>query len=297
MKSFSVIIPTYNSEKWIKSCVDSLLNQNYDLSKIQILVVDDGSTDNIAQIMQQYKDIKQVEYIKKPNGQWGSVINYVKHHHLAKHDFISILDADDMLLPNAFKIINKEVKDADVFVGSYRKWDGHKKCAHVHPYWFVLKRTITKRTSMNTPFCLPLIYFVKKEIFYNTLDLMEGVAYQDPDYISQLIKGSNKLRFTWKSIGLYYFNRVGNSISQKWTDKRFDAELNACLNCIRNDAQEIVSYRLNLKEFYNLCKNKNIKFNISRKMNFSWYPFYIRWVYKLMHATKYKKFFVMENKK
>ncbi len=296
MLSFSVIIPTYNSEKWIESCVNSLLNQNYDKSKIQILVVDDGSKDNLKQVMEQYKDEPSVQFIQKPNGQWGSVINYVRNNHLATNDIISILDADDMLLPDAFKVINNEIKDADIFVGSYRKWDGKKKRAFVHPYWFITTRTIKNKQKMNSPFCLPLIYFVKQEIFYQCHDLMEKVAYQDPDYISQLMSHANTLRFTWKSIGLYYYNRAGNSISQSWDDRRFNPEYNACLCCIKNDAQEIVSYRLNLKEFRKMCAQKQIKFEVPRKMRFSWYPFYIRWVYVLMHQCKFKKFFVIKDK-
>ncbi len=296
MKSFTVIIPTYNSEKWIESCVNSLLNQDYDQDKIQILVVDDGSKDNIAEVMKQYQNNKAVQYIKKPNGQWGSVINYVRNNKIAKNDIISILDADDMLTPNAFKTINANIKDADLFVGSYRKWDGHKKRAWVHPYWFIWTRTIKNKQKMNSPFCLPLIYFVKKEVFYKTHDLMEGVAYQDPDYISQLIMHSNKLRFTWKSIGLYYYNRAGNSISQKWDDKRFAPEYNACARCIKNNAQEIVSYRLNLKQFRALCSQKGVKFKINRKMSFKWYPFYIRWIYVIMHNVKFKKYFRLEVK-
>ena len=70
MKSFSVIIPTYNSEKYIVNCINSLLNQNYDKSLIQILVIDDGSTDNTANIVKQtFKNNKIVEYHLKQNGQ------------------------------------------------------------------------------------------------------------------------------------------------------------------------------------------------------------------------------------
>lgn len=298
MKSFSVIIPTYNSEKYIKSCIDSLLNQDYDISKIQIIVIDDGSNDDTSKIVKKnYCDINNVEYHKKKNGQWGSVINYARKNKLVKNDIVSILDADDMLTKNAFKTINNQWHDCDIFVGAFQKWDGHKKTKKVFPYWFLLKKTITNKNQMNSPFCLPLSYFAKKDIFYKVHDLTENVAYQDPDYISQLINNSKILRFTWKIIGLYYYNREGNSISQPWSDKRFHAELNACKQCIKNNAPEIVSYRLNLRDFKILCKSNNVKFNIDKKLSFKWFPFYIRWIYSLIHYIKFRKFFVLDSTK
>ncbi len=298
MKSFSVIIPTYNSEKYIVNCINSLLNQNYDKSLIQILVIDDGSTDNTANIVKQtFKNNKIVEYHLKQNGQWGSVINYVRDNRLAKNDIISILDADDMLTNNAFNLINNKWKDADTFVGSFQKWDGTKKRIKVHPYWFIIKRRLINKQQMHSPFCLPLTYFTKNEIFYKTKPLMEKVAYQDPDYISQIINLSKILRFSWKVVGLYYFNRQGNSISQPWTDNRFDAELNACQQCIKNNAAEIVSYRLNLKYFKQMCEQKNIVFIINKKLKFKWYPIYIRPFYSLLHNLKFRKLFSLKTTK
>ncbi len=294
MLSFSVIIPTYNSEKWIENCVNSLLNQNYNKSKIQILVVDDGSKDNLKQVMEKYQNEPSVQFIQKPNGQWGSVINYVRNNHLATNDIVSILDADDMLLPDAFKIINNEIKDADIFVGSYHKWDGRKKKYLVHPYWFITTRTIKNKQRMNSPLCFPGAYFAKNEIFYKTHNLKEGIANQDPDYISQLTSHAEKIRYTWKGTSLYYYNRIGNSMSQKWDEKRFVNEYTACTACIKNNAQEIVSFHLNVKQFRKMCAQKQIKFEIPRKMR--WYPFYIRWVYVLMHQCKFKKFFVIKDK-
>lgn len=295
-KSFSVIIPTYNSVQYIEKCVDSLLNQKYNPNLLQILIIDDGSTDNIHEVIKKYENNPIVEYHRKQNGQWGSVINYAKNNKLVKNDYVSILDADDFLDENAYKIINERIEDADIFVGSFRKWDGTKNKRKVYPFWFLFKRNITKREMMNTPFCLPLTFFVKKEIFYKIRDLKEGSPYQDSDLISQFMYHSNKLRFTKKVVGYYYHNRVGNSISQKWDDKRFFAELYACNMCIQNDAQEIVAYRLNLSEFKRICKKKNFKFKINRKMKFLWFPWYLRWIYIILYKINFESLFVLDKK-
>lgn len=296
MKTFSIIIPAYNSAKFIDNCLLSIINQNYDLNKIEVFVIDDGSSDSTNEVVSKYKNYKFIKYIKKQNSQWGGVINYAKENKLVNNDYVMVLDSDDMLSKNALYIVNKYCDNHDTFVGSFRKFDGNKFRKKVFPYWFITKRVIKNYSQKNSPFCLPLPYFFKKEIFYRTKNLKEGVAYQDPDFISQIMNLSKSIKFTWKVTGYYYYNRQGNSISQSWDDKRFNAELHACLKCIENNAPEIISYRLNLKEFYNQCMLNNIKFEIARKMHFNWYPIYLRPFYFLIHFFKYKKLFILKQK-
>lgn len=297
MKTFSIIIPTYNCQDYIIDCLKSIVNQNYDLNKIQVLIIDDGSNDNTFNILQPWlKQYPMFQYYYKNNGQWGSVINFVKHHHLATNEFISVLDADDQLTPDCFEIINNDKDHFDLFVGSFWRWNGKHKTKKVHPYWFLFKRLLDNKLQMNSPYCLPLPYFVRKEVFYQTRDLIEKVAYQDLDYVSQLVMLSRNLKFTRKATGLYYYNRANNSISQAWTQKRLMAEIDAILNTIENGLQESASYRLNVKAFYKICKEQEIKFIVDRSMKFKWFPWYLRMFYNLIYKTKLQHFFIEPNK-
>lgn len=92
----SIIIPLYNKEKSIKTTIQSILDQTYTL--FEAVVIDDGSTDNSAQIVNEIND-NRIKYHKKNNGGVSSARN--KGIELATGDWLMFLDADDTLYPNA----------------------------------------------------------------------------------------------------------------------------------------------------------------------------------------------------
>lgn len=92
---FSVVIPLYNKENYIKRAVDSLLHQSF--TDFEIIVVDDGSNDKGPEIVQTIND-KRVKLFSKENGGVSSARNYGIQKACA--DLICFLDADDYVLPN-----------------------------------------------------------------------------------------------------------------------------------------------------------------------------------------------------
>ena len=92
----SVIIPSYNSAHFIKDAIASILQQTY--TDWELIVVNDGSTDNLEAIIQPYlKQDKRINFLQKPNGGLGSARNFgIKQ---AKGTYILPLDADDMFAP------------------------------------------------------------------------------------------------------------------------------------------------------------------------------------------------------
>lgn len=99
MPKVSVVIPTYNRADYIVQSINSVLNQTF--TDFEIIVVDDGSTDNTEiLIREQFKD--KVIYLSKPNGGQGSARNLGVS--AAKGEYIAFLDSDDLWLPEKLEI-------------------------------------------------------------------------------------------------------------------------------------------------------------------------------------------------
>lgn len=94
----SVVIPAYNHEKFIGAAVDSVLNQT--VSDLELIVVDDGSTDNTGGIVQGYRD-SRLSYYHQENQDAYNTIN--RGMSLAKGKFIAILNSDDAYTLNRFE--------------------------------------------------------------------------------------------------------------------------------------------------------------------------------------------------
>ena len=99
----SVIIPTYNYGRFIKEAVESVLKQTFPVA--EIIVVDDGSTDNTEEIVKALGE--KVRYIKQENNGVGAARNNgVKNSY---GDLIAFLDADDLWLPKKIGKTNRFV--------------------------------------------------------------------------------------------------------------------------------------------------------------------------------------------
>lgn len=115
-KLVSIIIPCYNAEKWLREAIDNCLNQTY--SPIEIIVIDDGSTDNSLEIIKSYGEKLIWETGQNRGGNYARNRGFA----LSQGNYIQYLDADDYLLPEK---IEKQVRclketGSDVIYGDWR---------------------------------------------------------------------------------------------------------------------------------------------------------------------------------
>ena len=118
MKKVSIIIPAYNAEKYIKECIESIMHQTYE--NIQIIIVNDGSTDNTVKICESFND-KRLNIISQANKGVSSARNAGKKE--ATGDYIIFIDADDTLDKNMIEtlVYTLEYSNADISICGYKK--------------------------------------------------------------------------------------------------------------------------------------------------------------------------------
>ena len=124
----SVIIPVYNVEKYLHQCIDSVIHQTY--RNLEIIVVDDGSTDNCSKICDDYaNNDKRIKVVHKENGGVSSARNTGLA--LATGDWIGWLDSDDWVEPDMYEYLLKNaiLYDSDVSICS--QYEYYKNCRRI----------------------------------------------------------------------------------------------------------------------------------------------------------------------
>lgn len=128
MVKVSVVIPMYNSEKTIVTTLDSVLSQTYLDKNIEIIIVNDGSTDKSKQIVEEYIEKSKgisIKLINKENSGVSSARNIgIKK---AKGEWIALLDSDDEWLPQKLEMQMEEIKNNEdiKFIGCNRNSENY----------------------------------------------------------------------------------------------------------------------------------------------------------------------------
>ncbi|MCR4693664.1 MAG: glycosyltransferase [Firmicutes bacterium] len=110
----SVIIPVYNCEKYIDRCIKSVLSQNG--AQLDVIVINDGSTDNTGRILEKYKD--DVRIVTTDNR--GSSAARNKGLEIFEGDYIMFLDSDDYLFESAVKTLVDTIEKTDADIVKFR---------------------------------------------------------------------------------------------------------------------------------------------------------------------------------
>jgi cellulose synthase/poly-beta-1,6-N-acetylglucosamine synthase-like glycosyltransferase len=115
--NFSVLIPAFNEERGIQRCLDSILSNNYPKHEYEILVINDGSTDNTADVVSEYViKFPNIRCVSKKNGGRASALNTGLK--LANGEFILVTDADSIVNNEWFNQMAAALDKSDMIQGS-----------------------------------------------------------------------------------------------------------------------------------------------------------------------------------
>ena len=226
MSKVSIIVPVYNVEKYLKRCLDSLINQT--LKDIEIIVVDDGSTDNSGQIIKKYQEKNSnIKYYKKENGGLSDARNYGMKY--AQSEYIAFLDSDDFVDKTMYeKMYNKAIEDNADYVECDFYWAYPKveeKNGTQNSFEDEIKnlrlkkdtgyRYKNKKEMMEYGRVVAWNKLIKKDIIKENFP--KGLNYEDVEFFYKLIPNVTKFAFVEEPL-LYYVQRK-NSLVNKQTYK------------------------------------------------------------------------------
>ena len=125
MVKVSVVVPIYNAEKYLKQCLDSIQNQR--LTDIEVIMIDDGSTDSSAGIAKQYLADKRFTYYHKENE--GLAAARADGIARANGEYLGFIDSDDWIEPDMYEKMYNAAKSNDsdiVFCNCVQNENGHR---------------------------------------------------------------------------------------------------------------------------------------------------------------------------
>lgn len=207
----SIIVPVYNVEQYISRCLESLVNQT--LKDIEIIVVNDGSTDGTEQIIRTFDD-ERILLINQKNQ--GPSVARNSAMLIAKGEYIGFVDSDDWVDKDYFeKLYTACVKNnADVAVaGMYRERETYQKCLLKYDEKEIYTSLEDKIRACGIPkFCYVWNKLFKSEKI-KPVKFQAGVYFEDVLWLPEIIKKSEKLVTVPKIAYHYRVNK--NSIVKK----------------------------------------------------------------------------------
>lgn len=212
MPEVSVIVPIYNVERYLNRCLESLVNQT--LKDIEIILVNDGSTDNSGKIAKEYAEMytEKIKYLEKENGGLSDARNFGIPY--ATGEYIAFLDSDDYIEKNAYEEMYNKAKEGNFdyvecdFIWEYPNKSKKDKriCYNNNKEMLVNVRVVAWNKLIK-----------RKILEENALKFPKGLRYEDVEFTYKLIPYLKNTAYVDKEF-VHYVQRA-NSIANVQNEK------------------------------------------------------------------------------
>lgn len=226
MIKYSFIVPVYNTEKYLKKCLDSLVNQTY--KDFEIIVVNDGSTDKSSNIISKYqKKYKNIIVIDKENEGLSMARNRGVQKSSGK--YIIFVDSDDYVSNKLLEEVDKKIDDSDILRfqiatedEEYTKINEYHEESFESMCGYDAFKYLSSYHFVEPAWC----YVIRKNYYIeNKFSFKKGVYHEDFGLIPYVIYKARKVK-SIDFIGYYYIQRNGsimnNNDYKKTVKKAFD---------------------------------------------------------------------------
>ena len=230
----TVIVPVYNVENYLRKCLDSIMAQTY--KNIEIIVINDGSTDASGQICQEYTQIdNRIVYIEKENGGLSEARNVGLDKMTGS--YVTFIDSDDWAELDYVEILYKKIIEyqADISVGNYYSYNEDEETYYFHIYGdsyyekvydnISIFENLYESQEMKSFALISAWGKLYKAKLFDYLRFEKGKLGEDGYFNQKMYLSVNKVVYLNK--GLYAYRQRSGSITNTWTEKWMHALVDA----------------------------------------------------------------------
>ncbi|MCH5237899.1 MAG: glycosyltransferase [Muribaculaceae bacterium] len=217
----SIIVPIFNCSEYLDECVNSILNQTY--QDWELILVDDGSTDNSGEIADKYaSDNSQIKVIHASNGG----LSYARNIGIdnSQGDYLMFIDADDIIYPHTLSVLteNSFKYQADIIEGKF----SYGKIPLKKP-----KRKYNSIKLYDSEKAIERVLYQKKLLpsacgklfrsnLFKEIRFQEGLYYEDLNIFYKIFFKANKI--VYNDSDIYFYRETPGSIVHSWNSRRLD---------------------------------------------------------------------------
>ena len=239
----SIIISVFNLEKYITKCINSFLNQDIPTDIYEIIIIDDGSTDNSSKLIKDYvSGHHNISYYFKENGGASSARNLGLKY--AKGEYIWFFDGDDWVKSNILKtIINKFDKyKTDIIFLNYEYINEENKILYKTTFTNHNKQIFNGLDFFDIApgdFIMPHRFIIKRDfIINNKITFIEGITFEDDEWAPRILYHTKSCYVIMEPI--YFYLKRGNSLMSSFNLNKIPSFLKV-IESLKNFRDNIVS--------------------------------------------------------
>ena len=225
MPAVSIIVPVYNVEKYLRECLDSILNQTF--KDFELILIDDGSKDKSGEICDEYAKLHSNITVAHQNnqGQAAARNNGVK---ISKSDWIMFVDSDDVIHPDLLQFLYKAAKESNSGMAVTERFKSETipdDFFRQYTFEYAVKKTIPEKLeefydNKQFYYWAPFPSIIKKNVA-QSVPFPEGRIYEDNAVGCQLLYYANTLAIVPYCMYFYRENPSG-TMNQPLNEKKLD---------------------------------------------------------------------------